>query len=116
MVRGVVRAGDTPLANVRLTCALRSAQRALKSRSVASSRGRAGSSSTRDFTDVTIRWPVEDGAATLVYADDVLERERSRAGFHDVTRCELSQSDQADLDSIDQSREGGSQVAVEAVR
>lgn len=51
-----------------------------------------------------------------LYDFETLERELTRAGFHDVTRSELGRSRHADLDGADQSREGGSQVAVEAIR
>ncbi len=54
--------------------------------------------------------------AGYVYDFDALESELVRAGFKDVVRCELGHSAHADLDGIDQQREGGSQIAVEATR
>jgi Methyltransferase domain len=51
-----------------------------------------------------------------LYDFETLQSELARAGFHDVTRCPLGSSEHAELDGIDQSREGGSQVAVEARR
>jgi SAM-dependent methyltransferase len=51
-----------------------------------------------------------------LYDFETLDSELRRAGFDEVIRCELGRSSHPELDGIDQSREGGSQVAVEATR
>lgn len=54
--------------------------------------------------------------AGYVYDYEALAAELTRAGFRDVIRCDLGVSTHPDLDGLDQSREGGSQIAVEATR
>jgi hypothetical protein len=51
-----------------------------------------------------------------LYDFDVFNLELKRAGFHSITRCELGRSERPELDGLDQGREGGTQIAVEAVR
>lgn len=49
------------------------------------------------------------------YDFETLEQELSRAGFNSPKRCELGESEHADLVGLDNSgREGGAQMAVEA--
>jgi Methyltransferase domain len=51
-----------------------------------------------------------------VYDFETLERELQRAGFTEVVRTELGESAHPELAGLDKRKEGGAQVAVEAVR
>jgi len=51
-----------------------------------------------------------------LYDFETLEHELQAAGFRDVVRCEQGESTHPELKGLDQSREGGSQVVVEATR
>jgi hypothetical protein len=51
-----------------------------------------------------------------LYDFETLQHELVAAGFGDVVRCEQGESAHPDLVGLDQSREGGSQVVVEATR
>jgi len=51
-----------------------------------------------------------------VYDFETLERELQRAGFAGATRVELGQSEHPELKGLDNRKEGGAQLAVEAVR
>lgn len=51
-----------------------------------------------------------------VYDFETLQAELQRAGFGEVVRCDLGASTHPELAGLDQSREGGTQVVVEATR
>jgi SAM-dependent methyltransferase len=51
-----------------------------------------------------------------LYDFDTMASELTAAGFRDVVRCELGESTHPQLAGLDESREGGSQLVVEASR
>ena len=98
-VRAVVRAAvlgvNTPLAKGRLRRALSSGDRPLKIEIGGLTR-RPGwvvtnvNAVTRNYLDATRRWPVEDGAVSHVYADNVIEHlplAAGRAMLAEAHRC-----------------------------
>jgi predicted SAM-dependent methyltransferase len=84
-VRAIVRTANTPFAKARLTRALARSQRPLKIE-IGGLKRRPGwvvtnvNAVTRNYMDATSRWPVEDGAASHVYSDNVIEHLPLAAG------------------------------------
>jgi predicted SAM-dependent methyltransferase len=94
-VRAVVRAVNTPIAKARLTRTLAKSARPLKIE-VGGLKNRPGwvvtnvNAVTRQYLDATGRWPVEDGGASHVYSDNVIEHlplAAGRAMFAEAYRC-----------------------------
>ena len=84
-VRAVVRTANTPIAKARLNRTLRRASRPLKIE-VGGLKKQDGwivtnvNAVTKLFMDATSRWPVEDGAASHVFNDNVIEHLPLEAG------------------------------------
>lgn len=84
-VRAIVRTANTPFAKARLTRALARSERPLKIE-IGGLKKRPGwvvtnvNAVTRNYLDATSRWPVEDGAASHVYSDNVVEHLPLAAG------------------------------------
>ncbi|MDT4938986.1 MAG: hypothetical protein QOG80_2657 [Pseudonocardiales bacterium] len=78
VARAAVRTVNTPVAKLRLSRSLRSAQRPIKLE-IGGLTPRDGwvitnvNAVTRNYLDATRRWPLEDGAVSHVYADNVIE-------------------------------------------
>ena len=84
-VRALVRTANTPLAKARLTRALRKAPRPLKIE-IGGIKKQDGwivtnvNAVTKLYLDATARWPVEDGSASHVFNDNVIEHLPLEAG------------------------------------
>lgn len=95
VVRPAVRAVNTPLAKRRLARALAGAPRPLKLE-IGGLQRRPGwvvtnvNAVTRHYLDAVARWPLEDGALSHVYADNVIEHlplAAGRALLAEAYRC-----------------------------
>jgi hypothetical protein len=78
VARAAVRTVNTPVAKIRLSRSLRTAERPIKLE-IGGLTPRDGwvitnvNAVTRNYLDATRRWPLEDGAVSHVYADNVIE-------------------------------------------
>lgn len=95
LVRGTVRAVNTPLAKARATRALADAPRPIKLE-IGGIDERPGwvvtnvGAVTRNYLDCTKRWPLEDGACSFVFNDNVIEHitlEQGRTMLAEAYRC-----------------------------
>ena len=93
--RAIVSTVNTPVAKVRLQRTLRSAQRPLRIE-IGGLAKRPGwvvtnvNAVARNYLDATLRWPLEDGSVSHVYADNVIEHlslEAGRAMLAEAYRC-----------------------------
>ncbi len=94
-VRAVVLAGNTPLARGRARRAIASAQRPFKLE-IGGLTPREGwvitnvNAVTRNYLDATSTWPIEDGALSHVYSDNVIEHlplDATRRMLREAHRC-----------------------------
>ena len=94
-VRSVVLAVNTPMAKVRARRALQQAERPIKLE-IGGLTQRPGwlvtnvNAVTRNYLDATAPWPLEDGAAECVYADNVIEHitlDQARSMLAEAYRC-----------------------------
>lgn len=95
VVRPVTRAVNTPLAKTRTGRALAGAPRPLKVE-IGGIEQRPGwvvtnvNAVARNYLDATVRWPIEDGGVSHVYADNVIEHitlDQGRAMLAEAFRC-----------------------------
>jgi SAM-dependent methyltransferase len=95
VVRPAVLAVNTPLARLRLRRALARAARPLKLE-IGGLAPRPGwivtnvSAVTRNYLDATTTWPIEDGAVSHVFSDNVIEHltlDQNRALLREAHRC-----------------------------
>lgn len=95
LVKAVVTAVNSPLAKARGRRALAAAERPFKLE-IGGIGGRPGwivtniGATTRNYLDATVRWPVEDGAVSYVYADNVIEHitlDAARRLLREAHRC-----------------------------
>lgn len=95
VARTAVRTVNTPLAKARTTRVLAKSPRPLKVE-IGGLQKRPGwvvtnvNAVTRNFLDATARWPLEDGAVSHVYADNVIEHitlDAGRAMLAEAFRC-----------------------------
>lgn len=95
VARAVVRTGNTPIAKVRARRAFAKAERPFKLE-IGGVKPREGwvvtnvNAVTRNYLDATRRWPVEDGACSYVFSDNVVEHitlDMARAMFAESFRC-----------------------------
>jgi SAM-dependent methyltransferase len=95
VIRGAVRAANTPVAKNRLHRTLRTAPRPIRLE-IGGLQRRDGwvvtnvNAVTPRYLDATSRWPLEDGSVSHVYADNVIEHlplDAGRALLAEAHRC-----------------------------